>query len=75
MSFEDGEGEEPSLVGEVRVVGETPKAIRCAPKGFKASGESYWVPKSVVHDNSEVSKNGDTGKLVVKQWYADREGL
>ncbi len=72
---DEGEGNDPSFVADVRVVGETERAIRCAKKGFQASGPSFWVPKSVIHDDSEVSKNGDSGKLIVKQWYAEKEGL
>jgi hypothetical protein len=34
-----------------------------------------WIPKSVIHDDSEVFKDGDTGELVVKNWFAEKEGL
>lgn len=38
---------------------------------------SQWIPKSVVHDDSEVFDAHDNarGKLVVKQWWALNEGL
>lgn len=74
MSFE-GEGDEPSFVAVVRVIGETDKAIKCVRGGFSDPSPAFWVPKSVLHDDSEVSKNADKGKLIVKQWYADKEGL
>ena len=35
--------------------------------------KEFWVPKSIVHDDSEVWKLGDEGKLVVKTWWAERE--
>ncbi len=38
-------------------------------------GVLTWVPKSVVHDDSEVYKEGTSGKLVVARWFAEKEGL
>ena len=40
-----------------------------------ASGATHWIPKSVVHDNSEVYQDGHTGKLVVKGWFAEKDGI
>ena len=34
-----------------------------------------WVPKSCIHDDSEVFKEGDEGELAVKSWWAEKEGL
>lgn len=35
-----------------------------------------WVPKSQIHEDSEVySENSDPGELVVKLWFAEKEGL
>lgn len=36
--------------------------------------EDKWVPQSCVHDDSEVEHDGDEGDLVVKTWFADKEG-
>jgi len=38
---------------------------------------TVWIPKSVVHDDSEVfdSKHNARGKLVLQAWWADQEGL
>jgi hypothetical protein len=47
----------------------TKAAILCARKG-----KQFWVPQSVVHDDSEVYKEGDEGKLVVQLWFAEKEG-
>jgi len=60
-------------VGIVRCKKETDLALlvegECLPKG------TLWVPKSVVHDDSEVFEEGHEGKLVVKEWFAEKEGL
>jgi hypothetical protein len=34
-----------------------------------------WIPKNVVDDESQVFKKGDRGELVVKKWFAQKEGL
>lgn len=34
----------------------------------------FTVPKSVIHDDSEVWKKGQEGKLVVQLWFAVKEG-
>lgn len=38
---------------------------------------TVWIPKSVVHDDSEVfdAKHNARGKLVLLAWWADQEGL
>ena len=33
-----------------------------------------WIPKSCVHDDSEVFGDGDLGDLVVKSWWAEKQG-
>ena len=41
------------------------------------SGETVWIPKSVLDDDSEVydeDKNSE-GEVVVKTWWAEKEGL
>lgn len=32
----------------------------------------FYVPKSVIHDDSEVYAKGHEGKLVVKNWWANK---
>lgn len=54
---------------KVRCIEGRPKAIRCS-----RNGKTFWVPQSVVHDDSEVYKEGDEGKLVVQLWFAEKEG-
>jgi hypothetical protein len=36
------------------------------------SGE--WVPKSCVHDDSEVYEKGGEGTFIVKRWFAEKKG-
>jgi hypothetical protein len=50
---------------------ETAKALLCV---FDDATEK-WIPKSVIHDDSEVYKWGTEGTLVVKQWFAEQEEL
>lgn len=41
-------------------------------------GEERWVPKSVIHDDSEVyeaSGDGSSGDVVVMEWWATKNGL
>jgi len=40
-----------------------------------ASGATHWIPKSVVHDDSEVYQDGDVGKLVLLGWFVQKEGI
>ncbi len=59
------------------------KVVRCTPKAMLVSieGEDHWIPHSQVHDDSEVfmddklAVQGSPGKLVVKAWFAKKEGL
>ena len=40
-------------------------------------GKSRWIPKSAIHDDSEVydSDMHNSGKLVAYEWWAEKEGL
>jgi hypothetical protein len=38
-------------------------------------GEEHWIPKSQIDDDSEVFEKGHEGKLVVTDWFAEKEGL
>lgn len=41
------------------------------------SGEEKWIPKSVIHDDSEVydAEDNAEGEVVVQEWWAEKEGL
>jgi len=39
-------------------------------------GEKFWVPKSQIHDDSEVySKRSGGGTLIVTRWWAEQKEL
>ncbi len=50
---------------------ETDLAIQVTGEDIDAD---TWVPKSQVHDDSEVYKLHDTGVLVVTEWFARQRG-
>ena len=66
----DSSGDDAHDMGQVQVTTETEKAILCVPEDD--GDKQFWVPKSVVHDDSEAWKKGDTGKLVVKAWWWEK---
>lgn len=66
------EGDEPVEFEDCWCSGETELAIKIG--GIKA-GEWTWFPKSVIHDDSEVWEEGQQGTLIVKRWFAEKEGL
>lgn len=51
---------------------ETVKAILFEDAG---SGEEFWIPKSVIDEDSEVQGLADEGTLIVAEWWAEKEGL
>ncbi|MBT5274982.1 hypothetical protein HOL82_03520 [Candidatus Woesearchaeota archaeon] len=41
----------------------------------QVSGVKFWVPLSVIHEDSEVwQADQEPGDLLVKEWWAEREG-
>lgn len=59
-------------LGKCRVDAQTAHAIHVV---MKEDNEEHWIPQSVVHDDSEVWSNGDEGELVVKEWWAEKNGF
>jgi len=57
---------------EAKCTKETEKAILVEAKDLP-DGQA-WIPKSVIDDDSEVYEKGHEGTLVVKSWFAEREG-
>lgn len=55
----------------VECIEETPAAIRVQATESK---KRFWVPKSVLHDDSETYKMGTDGTLIVAEWFAEKEG-
>ena len=55
----------------VTVLNKTRKAIQLC----RDDGVEFWVPNSVIGENSEVweqSKIGDTGELYVHAWFLEK---
>lgn len=50
----------------------TPLAMLCL-----IDGDEHWIPKSHVHDDSEVFNDSDNkeGKLVISEWIAIQKKL
>lgn len=55
---------------EVQCLGESAKAILVA-----VNGDEHWIPKTQVHDDSDVFAKGHTGKLVISKWIAIQREL
>ncbi|KKN72202.1 hypothetical protein LCGC14_0413390 [marine sediment metagenome] len=61
---------EPVRISDVTVVRETDLALLC-----DIEGEEYWIPKSQIHDDSEVYEDGTEGDLVISAWLAKQKDL
>lgn len=71
MENDEDEGTE---IGKGKCVRATAKAILVELE----RGKAVWIPNSCVHDNSEVyevGEEGNEGTVVVKTWWAEKEGL
>ena len=67
--------DEACSLGKGKVLRQTEKAILFEPEDTDV--DQFWVPKSVVHDDSEVWEDADDkreGELIVKQWWAEKNG-
>lgn len=69
MSKTDDGAHDPHVLGHGECLLERPLAIKVAIDGDQ---EPKWVPKSVLHDDSEVFSKGDTGKIVVEAWWGEK---
>ena len=54
-------------IEDVVCILETKDAVLCR---LEATGKEFWVPKSLISDDSEVYKLGTDGKLVIPEWLA-----
>lgn len=67
---DDYEGDGYAIrVSEVTQVRE--KAIEVE---LDATMDLVWIPRSQIHDDSEVYDEGHSGRLVVTQWFAEQKG-
>lgn len=71
--FDDDDAEGIDL-GEHEVVHESDRAIKVREAGAGMFAESFWIPRSVLVD-CDLAAKGDSGPLVVKRWFAEKEGL
>lgn len=55
----------------VTVEHETDKAILC----LFEDGTKMWIPKYVIDEDSEVYEMGTEGTLIVRDDFAEREGV
>lgn len=64
-------------------IGETAKAVLVLRKSAVVDALSamesdapaeVWVPKSMLHDDSEIVEEGDEGTLIVKERWAEKQG-
>lgn len=56
---------------DVRCIAETGEAL-CV----KFSKDEHWIPKSLLHpEDNEIESYGDTGTLVIPQWFVDKRGI
>ena len=40
------------------------------------SGKDVWIPISVIdHDECSITDEGDSGSLVIRKWFAVKEGI
>ena len=62
-------GDIPTALPEGVIIRETAKAVF-----YEHEGKQVWVPKAVIHGDSEISGHGDRGVLLVKQWWAGKNG-
>ena len=58
--------EETVELEDVSVEAETDLALL-----YNIDDKKHWIPKSVVHEDSEVSSEGDTGTSVLQRWFAE----
>lgn len=64
----------PESLGHGKVVKSSDKALQIELTDI---GETRWIPRSMIHDDSEVYDDGANkeGDVVVNQWWAVQEGL
>jgi hypothetical protein len=54
---------------EGKITRETEKAVL-----YEYEDEKTWVPKSVIHEDSDIWKVGEEGVLKVQSWWASKNG-
>jgi len=62
----------PVELGQARVLDDRGKALLV--RVAEVDDKPIWIPKSGIHDDSEVWKADQEGELVVKDWLAEKRG-
>jgi hypothetical protein len=57
-------------IEDVEAIRETDAALLCL-----IAGREVWIPKSQIHDDSEVWGEEQEGTLVIPEWLAKEKGL
>lgn len=66
----DDGGNDPYELGDGKITRETDKAVLA-----KIGDKEIWIPKSCVHDDSEAfSLQSSEGSIIVKRWWAEKNG-
>lgn len=71
--LEEGEMGDGFNIGKATSLRETDKAVLVLADDLAQEGE-IWIPKSQIHDDSEVFKADQIGYLIVSSWYAEKKG-
>lgn len=59
------------LIEQAVIVAETEDAICVLAPEFD---EDTWIPSRQVHDDFPIYRDGEEGDLLVKDWWAERQG-
>jgi hypothetical protein len=66
------------VLGDGKLVGASRKAIKVEMVWDELIGKVLWIPRSVLHEDSEVyildeQDFGDQGTVVVMRWWAEKQ--
>jgi len=71
-----GSGDDPVVFEEAIIERETPKAVLVSYDGrTPGRPKKFWVPKSQLHEDNEIRVEGEVGRVAIKRWFAEKEGL
>ena len=74
----DRDEDSPFSLGQARSQDDTSLALRVELRDadmIKLTGEhTLTIPKSQIHDNSEVWETFQQGELVINEWLAEQRG-
>ncbi len=65
-----GRRNETQYIDGCRAIKETEMAIL-----VEYENEEFWIPKSQISEDSEVTEKDDEGVLAIPEWLADEKGL